>query len=77
MPGFSFLTDEELAAVLNYVRNSFGNDQTFISANTVERIREQAKDRRDFYTVEEIMEQHPIPGWEKWAKATIEVGGFE
>ena len=77
MPGFSFLTDEELAAVLNYVRNSFGNDQPFISANTVERIREQAKDRRDFYTVEEIMEQHPIPGWEKWAKATIEVGGFE
>lgn len=77
MPGFAFLTDEEIAAVLSYIRNSFGNEAPFIRPGTIAKIRDETKDRLDFYTVDEIMNQHPIPGWEKWAKGTIEVGGFE
>jgi len=24
--------------------------------------------RADFYLIEDIMKEHPIPGWEKWEK---------
>ena len=69
MPGFGvFLNDEELAAALTYVRQSFGNDLPAISQEQVAALRERTKERQDFYSVEEIMKEHPIPGWEKWGK---------
>ena len=69
MPGFGvFLNDEELAAALTYVRQSFGNDLPAISQEQVAALRERTKERQDFYSVEEIMREHPIPGWEKWGK---------
>jgi mono/diheme cytochrome c family protein/glucose/arabinose dehydrogenase len=77
MPGFGFLNNEEVAAVLNYIRNSFGNETPFITPEQVARVREQIRDRQDFYTVEEIMTEHPIPGWEKWAKGAPTVERFE
>ncbi len=79
MPGFGvFLNDEELAAVLTYVRQSFGNDLPSISKEQVAKLREQTKERQDFYSVEEIMKDHPIPGWEKWGKgAKPAVNAFE
>ena len=34
----------------------------------VEKLRAQTRERQDFYMVEEIMKEHPLPGWEKWGK---------
>jgi mono/diheme cytochrome c family protein len=78
MPGFGvFLKDDELAAVISYVRQSFGNDLPAITAEQVTKIREQTKGRENFYETEEIMKEHPIPGWEKWGKGAKPVNAFE
>jgi len=69
MVGFAgMLNDEEVAGVLSYVRQSFGNNLPLITPTQVAKIREQTKDRADFYMVEEIMQEHPIPGWENWGR---------
>ena len=78
MPGFGvFLNDEELAAALTYVRQSFGNDLPAITAAQVAKHREATKSRDNFYETEEIMAEHPIPGWEKWGKSAKPVNAFE
>jgi len=61
MTGFGPLAnDEEIAAVISYVRQSFGNDLDFIKPEQVKAIREQVKDRNIFYTVDEILKENPI-----------------
>lgn len=40
MPAFDFLSDEELAAVINHERTSWGNDAPTVSAGDVARVRE-------------------------------------
>jgi len=60
MISFKFLTDEELAAVLTYARNSFGNKGTVITAAKVKAIREATKDKGiKLYTPEELLKLHP------------------
>jgi len=69
MLGFAgMLDDEETAAVLSYVRQSFGNNLPLIRPEQVARVRAATSERADFYMVEEIMKEHPIPGWEKWGR---------
>ncbi|MBL9169065.1 MAG: c-type cytochrome [Verrucomicrobiales bacterium] len=69
MMGFAgLLSNEEIAAVASYVRQSFGNDYPAVSADRVARIRAATQGRTDFYMVEELMQEHPIPGWEAWGK---------
>lgn len=41
MPGFGFITDNETATLLNYIRHNFGNDGDTISASTVRRYRKE------------------------------------
>jgi len=78
MPGFGgILKDEEIAAVINYVRNSFGNQAPFITAAQVARVRAATADRNEFYLIEDIMKEHPIKGWEKWQTAAAPVESFE
>ena len=78
MPGFGpVLNDEEIAAVINYVRQSFGNDLPPISPDLVKNVRAKTEGRRDFYMVEDIMKEHPIPGWERWQKAATKQQSFE
>ncbi len=61
MMGFApLLNDEELAAVLSYVRQSFGNDGEFVSPEKVKQVREATKDRVNFYMVDEILKEHPL-----------------
>jgi mono/diheme cytochrome c family protein/glucose/arabinose dehydrogenase len=61
MIGFGPLdSDEDIAAVISYVRQSFGNDLNFVKAEDVKRIREQTKDRNIFYMVDEILKEHPL-----------------
>ncbi|MFM8617412.1 MAG: c-type cytochrome, partial [Opitutaceae bacterium] len=61
MTGFGgLLNDNEMAAVLSYVRLSFGNNGAMISSEQVRKVREATKDRMNFYTVEEILKEHPL-----------------
>lgn len=48
------LTDEEIAAVLTYVRNSWGNQAPAVSAEQVAKVQGQYKDRKLPWTVTEL-----------------------
>ena len=70
MTGFEqMLKDEEIAAVLTYVRQSFGNDYDPIKPDAVKKVRKEAASRNSFYQIEDLMKEHPVAGWEKWAEA--------
>jgi len=78
MPAFApLLKDEEVAAVINYVRNSFGNEHAFLTAADVARVRTATKHRQDFYMVEDLMKEHPIEGWQQWKSAGGTTNRFE
>jgi mono/diheme cytochrome c family protein len=53
------LDDEEVAAVLTYVRNAFGNRASVIDPEVVKRVREQTVNKVGFYSPEELKKQHP------------------
>jgi mono/diheme cytochrome c family protein len=59
-PFGGMLNDEEVAAVLTYVRNAFGNKATAISPDQVKAIRNETKDKEGFYTPKELLEQYPM-----------------
>lgn len=54
------LKDDELAAVLSFVRNTWGNKASMVSAETVARVRKETKDRSIFWKPEELVAEHPI-----------------
>jgi glucose/arabinose dehydrogenase/mono/diheme cytochrome c family protein len=54
------LNDEEVAAVLTYVRNAFGNKASAISTEKVKNIRQATKDKIGFYSPEELLKIHPM-----------------
>jgi mono/diheme cytochrome c family protein len=75
MLGFGgMITDEEAAGVISYVRQSFGNNLPPVSTEQVAKVRAKTEKRSDFYMVEEILKEHPIPGWEKWGKMARPAG---
>lgn len=49
------LSDEEVAAVLSYVRNSWGNKAPLVKAEQVKKAREDTKDHSGYMTVEDLM----------------------
>jgi glucose/arabinose dehydrogenase/mono/diheme cytochrome c family protein len=55
------LKDEEIAGVLTYVRQSWGNNLPPVSAAQVKKVREANKGRTAMYTPEEILKEHPLP----------------
>lgn len=59
-PFGGLLKDEEVASVLNYVRNSFGNKAPAISTEKVKSVRAAIKNKVGFYTPEELLKQHPM-----------------
>ncbi|MFD0892855.1 c-type cytochrome [Luteolibacter ambystomatis] len=59
-PFEALLKDDELAGVLTYVRNSFGNSAPAVKPETVAKVRAETKDKVGFYTVEELLKQHPF-----------------
>lgn len=60
MTGFeNLLNDEELAAVLTFVRNSFGNESPTITPEQVKQVREEASDHSGFYNPQQLLEMHP------------------
>lgn len=58
-PFEGMLKDDEMAAVLTYVRNSFGNNAAPVSAEKVKDVRAQIKDKKGFYSPEELLKEHP------------------
>ncbi|WP_143092902.1 c-type cytochrome, partial [Arsenicibacter rosenii] len=58
-PFGGLLNDQEVAAVLTYVRNSFGNKAPAISAAQVKKVREATKSKQDFYTPQQLAAEHP------------------
>ncbi|HSB91839.1 MAG TPA: PVC-type heme-binding CxxCH protein [Flavitalea sp.] len=54
------LNDEELAAVLTYVRNAFDNKHPAVSPEKVKQVREATKSRTGVYSAEEILKEHPV-----------------
>jgi mono/diheme cytochrome c family protein/glucose/arabinose dehydrogenase len=53
------LNDEEIAAVLTYVRNNFGNKSSVISPEKVKEVRESIEGKTGFYSPEELLKLHP------------------
>ncbi len=65
-PQGAVLNDEQLAAILTYVRTSWGNEEEAVSAEQVAEVRERLKDRKTPYGANELREKYPIPyerGW--------------
>ena len=58
-PFEGLLNDDEVAAVLTYVRNSFGNRAAPVSAGKVKLVREKIKDKKDFYNAGQLLREHP------------------
>ncbi len=54
------LNDEEVAAVITYVRNSFGNNASPVSPTRVKEIRDASKNKTGFYSPEELLKQYPL-----------------
>ena len=58
-PFEGLLSDEEVAAVLTFVRNSFGNKAPAISPDKVAEVRAATEGKTGFYSPEELLEEHP------------------
>ena len=59
-PFGGMLNDSEMAAVLTFVRNSFGNQAPPVTAPQVKVIREANPGRVQFFTTTELLQQHPM-----------------
>lgn len=59
-PFGGMLNDEEIAAVLTYVRNSFGNKASAISPAKVKVVRASIENKSGFYSPEELLSLHPL-----------------
>jgi len=59
-PFESMLDDKEVAAVLTYIRNSWGNQAPPVKPETVKKIRAATKDRTTFWKPEELLKDHPL-----------------
>jgi mono/diheme cytochrome c family protein len=58
-PFGGLLNDQEIAAVLTYVRSSFGNLADAVTPEKVKEVRESSSSKTGFYTPEELLKEHP------------------
>ncbi len=54
------LRDGDLACVLTYIRNSFGNKASVVFPGDVAAVRTATQDKTGFYTSEELLEENPF-----------------
>jgi mono/diheme cytochrome c family protein/glucose/arabinose dehydrogenase/lysophospholipase L1-like esterase len=59
-PFGGLLKDKEVAAVLTYVRNSFGNKASAITPEKVKAVRAATANQKDIYTSEKLLMEHPL-----------------
>ncbi|MBT8036443.1 MAG: c-type cytochrome, partial [Verrucomicrobiae bacterium] len=58
-PFGGMLNDNEIAAVLTYVRNAFGNKASVITPEKVKAVRAATQGKQGFYSPEELLKAHP------------------
>lgn len=58
-PFKGMLNDQEMASVLTYVRNAFGNEASPIDAEMVKKVRESQPAEAGFWTVEGLKKKYP------------------
>lgn len=56
----TLLKDNELAAVLTFVRNTWGNKAAPVTAASVKKVRQETIDRSIFWKPEELLAEHPL-----------------
>ena len=56
----SLLNDEEMAATLTFVRNSWGNKASVVSPERVKEVRAATADQEIFYKPEDLLKEHPL-----------------
>lgn len=59
-PYGGLLNDKEVAAVLTYVRNSFGNKASVVQPEKVKQVRASIVGKKDFYNSSKLLIEHPV-----------------
>lgn len=59
-PYGGLLNDKEIASVLTYVRNSFGNKASVIQPEKVKQVRASIVGKKDFYNSSKLLVEHPM-----------------
>ncbi|WP_247236543.1 PVC-type heme-binding CxxCH protein [Telluribacter sp. SYSU D00476] len=59
-PYAGMLDDKGVAAVLTYVRNSFGNQAPPIYPEKVKQVRASIDSKKDFYSPDQLLKEHPM-----------------
>jgi mono/diheme cytochrome c family protein len=59
-PFEQLLKDDEIASVLTYTRNSFGNKASAIQPADVAKVREKIKGFIGLYKPEDLLKEHPL-----------------
>ena len=59
MTQFKGLSDEDIAAVLTFVRNAFGNQAAMISPAKVKAVRAATSKKTGFYLPADLLDEHP------------------
>jgi len=55
MPAMGFFDDQDIAAILTYVRIAWGKTTDPVTSEAVEKVRTQTRERSDSWTVEELL----------------------
>ena len=59
-PFEGLMNDREIAAVLTYVRNSFGNKANAINPNKVKAVRASVANKKNLYDANQLLKEHPL-----------------
>jgi mono/diheme cytochrome c family protein len=59
MTPFKMLSDQEVAAVLSFVRNTFGNKAPMVKPESVKKVRAATQAQDSFYTPAELRKAYP------------------
>jgi mono/diheme cytochrome c family protein/glucose/arabinose dehydrogenase len=59
-PYGGLFNDRQMAGVLTYVRNSFGNQASAIQPEDIKKIRAMVAGKKDIYNVNELLTEHPL-----------------
>jgi mono/diheme cytochrome c family protein len=55
------LQDDQIAAILTYIRSSWGNNASAVTPDFVKNVRASVADHPDGWTAEELLKLHPLP----------------
>ncbi len=72
----SLLKDDEVAAVLTFVRNTWGNQAPPVSPESVTKVREETIDRTTFWTPDDLLALHPMEAGLAGNQPAVEVEEF-